>query len=144
MGGSRCQVDAQSRFAAVASYALRLIRMLADIVTKPDGAADGRRKVAATEVEAESVAAVPSGEGESTFFGVRSPEFLGRMHEQLDELVSARDQMGQLLQLAMEIGSDLELDAALHRIITAAMRTTGARYGALGVWASDDTLSSFV
>ena len=66
------------------------------------------------------------------------------MHEQLDELVSARDQMGQLLQLAMEIGSDLELDATLHRIITAAMRTTGARYGALGVWASDDTLSSFV
>lgn len=93
---------------------------------------------------AESVRAVPSGESESTLFGLRPPEFVGRMHEQLDELVSARDQMGHLLQLALEIGSDLELDAILHRMITAARSVTGARYGALGVWASDDTLSSFV
>jgi signal transduction histidine kinase len=52
--------------------------------------------------------------------------------------------MGQLLQLAMGIGSDLELDAILHRIITAAMGMTAARYGAVGVWAPDGTLARFV
>ncbi len=66
------------------------------------------------------------------------------MHEQLEELVADRDQMGQLLRVAIEIGSDLDLDATLHRIVDAAMRMTGARYGAIGVWASDDTLSSFI
>jgi len=87
---------------------------------------------------------VTSGETESTPFGLRSPDFVGQMHAQLDELVAARHRMGQLLQLAVEIGSDLELDAVLHRIITSAMSMTGARYGALGVWAQDGTLASFV
>ncbi|WP_231972178.1 GAF domain-containing protein [Mycobacterium sp. E3251] len=66
------------------------------------------------------------------------------MHEQLDELVAERQQMGQLLQVAIEIGSDLELDAVLHRILAAAIGMTGARYGAIGVWSSEGTLASFV
>ncbi len=66
------------------------------------------------------------------------------MHEQLEELVADREQMGQLLQVAIEIGSDLELDATLHRIVGAAMSMTGARYGAIGVWRSNGTLASFV
>ncbi len=84
------------------------------------------------------------GQDESTLFGMRAPDFIGKMHAQLDELVAARDQMGQLVQLAVEIGSDLELDATLHHIITSAMSMTGARYSALGVWAPDGTLASFV
>jgi signal transduction histidine kinase len=105
-----------------------------------------RRVPAATDVKSSGKCgvAVPAGEGASTLFGLRTPEFIRRMHEQLDELVSARDQMGQLLQLSMEIGSDLELDAILHRIITSAMSMTGARYGALGVWAPDGTLARFL
>ncbi|MBI2695791.1 GAF domain-containing sensor histidine kinase [Mycobacterium nebraskense] len=66
------------------------------------------------------------------------------MHEQLDELVADRQQMGQLLQVAIEIGSDLELDAILHRIVAAAIGMTGARYGAIGVWGLEGTLASFV
>ncbi len=77
-------------------------------------------------------------------FGLRRPEFLSRMHEQLEALAADRDQMGQLLQVAIEIGSDLDLDATLHRIVDAAMAMTGGRYGAIGVWAPDGTLSSFV
>lgn len=77
-------------------------------------------------------------------FGLRRPGFVGQMHEQLDELAAARDQMEQLLQVAIEISSDLELEPTLHRIITAAMTMTGARYAALGVWGSDGTLASFV
>ncbi|HME77807.1 MAG TPA: GAF domain-containing sensor histidine kinase [Mycobacterium sp.] len=66
------------------------------------------------------------------------------MHEQLDELLAARDQMEQLLAVVVEIGRDLDLDATLHRIVAAAMTLTGARYGALGVRGRDSTLSSFL
>jgi GAF domain-containing protein len=66
------------------------------------------------------------------------------MHEQLDELLVARDQMEHLLRVIVEIGSNLDLDAALRRIITAAMELTGARYGALALRADDGTLTSFV
>jgi len=62
----------------------------------------------------------------------------------LDELVAARDQMEQLVRVIVEIGSDLDLDVTLHRIVNAAMELTGAPYGALGIRASDGTLVSFV
>ena len=55
------------------------------------------------------------------------------MHEQLDELLAARDQMEQLLRVFVEIGADLDLDATLHRIIAAARQLTSAPYGALAV-----------
>ena len=85
-----------------------------------------------------------SAEDESAF-GLRRPDYLSRLNEQLEELVADREQMGrQLLQVAIEIGSNLELDVALHRIVAAALSLTGARYGAIGVWASDGTLASFV
>jgi serine phosphatase RsbU (regulator of sigma subunit)/anti-sigma regulatory factor (Ser/Thr protein kinase)/transcriptional regulator with GAF, ATPase, and Fis domain len=73
--------------------------------------------------------------GESTF------TWQGR---QLDELVAARDQMEQLVRVIVEIGSDLDLDVMLQRIVNAAMELTGARYGALGIRGSDGTLVSFV
>ena len=66
------------------------------------------------------------------------------MHETLEELMAARDQMEQLVRVIIEIGSDLDLDVTLHRIVDAAMELTGARYGALGIRASDGTLTSFV
>ena len=66
------------------------------------------------------------------------------MHETLEELMAARDQMEQLVRVIIEIGSDLDLDVTLHRIVDAAMELTGARYCALGIRASDGTLTSFV
>src|SRR6476469_8838257 len=65
------------------------------------------------------------------------------MNEQLDELLGAGDGMGRLLRVIVGLASDLDLDATLHRIVTAAMELTGARYGALGVRGSDGTLVSF-
>ena len=62
----------------------------------------------------------------------------------LDELVAARDQMEQLVRVIVEIGSDLDLDVTLHRIVNAARELTGAPYGALGIRAADGTLVSFV
>jgi signal transduction histidine kinase len=85
-----------------------------------------------------------SGDKVESAFGLRRPDYLSRMHEQLEELVADREQMGHLLQVAIEIGADLELDATLHRIVAAARSMTGARYGAIGVWARDGSLASFV
>lgn len=60
-------------------------------------------------------------------------ELVGQMHDQLDELVAARDQMEQLVRVIVELGSDLDLDVTLHRVLKAAMELTGARYAALGI-----------
>ena len=86
---------------------------------------------------------VVSDEGGSVFGQLGRRGLAGRMHEQLDGLLAARDQMEQVLGLIVEIGSDLDLDATLQRIVHAAMGLTGARYGALGVRAADGTLASF-
>ena len=52
------------------------------------------------------------------------------MSEQLDELVAARDQLEKLVRVIVGIGSDLDLDVTLHRIVNAAMELTDAPYGA--------------
>src|SRR3954462_11199188 len=64
--------------------------------------------------------------------------------ERLDELVAARDQMEQLVRAIVAIGSDLDLDVTLQRLVNAATELSGARYGALGVCAPDGALGSFV
>lgn len=69
---------------------------------------------------------------------------MSRINEQLDELMAARDQLQQLVRVIVEIGSDLDLDMTLHRIVSGAMQLTGARYGSLGLRASDGSLSSFI
>ena len=52
--------------------------------------------------------------------------------------------MEHLVHVIVEIGSVLNLDVTLHRIVDGAMELTGARYGALGIRASDGTLASFI
>ena len=84
---------------------------------------------------------VPSG---SEFADLGGRARMRRMHDQIDELLAGHDQMERLLQVISDIGSDLSLDATLHRIATAAKEVTQARYGALAVRAPDWTLLSFV
>ena len=66
------------------------------------------------------------------------------MHEQFGELQAAHDQMEQLVRVIVEIGSDLDLNVTLQRIVSGAIELTGARYGVLGIFASDGTLASFI
>ncbi|MFS0897322.1 SpoIIE family protein phosphatase [Mycolicibacterium litorale] len=82
--------------------------------------------------------------GDSTFTWHGRHELVHRMHEQLDDLATARDQMEQLVRAIVAIGSDLDLDVTLHRIVDAAMELSAARFGALGKRGSDGTTSSFV
>lgn len=80
----------------------------------------------------------------SAFTRLGGGEHVAPVQQQLDQLLAARDQMELLLRVVVEIGSDLDLDATLHRVITAAMSLTGARYGALGVRAADGGLAQFL
>jgi serine phosphatase RsbU (regulator of sigma subunit)/anti-sigma regulatory factor (Ser/Thr protein kinase) len=81
---------------------------------------------------------------ESAFPWQGQRELVGRVQEQLDELEAARHQMEQLVRVIVEIGSDLDLDVTLQRIVNGAMELSGARYAALGLRGSDGTLVSFV
>jgi signal transduction histidine kinase len=75
-------------------------------------------------------------------FGRRS--LIGGTHQQLDELLDGPGQMERLLRVIVGLATDLDLDATLRRIVTAAIELTGARYGALGVWGPDGRLISFL
>jgi serine phosphatase RsbU (regulator of sigma subunit)/anti-sigma regulatory factor (Ser/Thr protein kinase)/transcriptional regulator with GAF, ATPase, and Fis domain len=66
------------------------------------------------------------------------------MDDRVDELRAARDQIEQLVQAIVEIGSDLDLHGTLQRIVKAAMELTGARSGALGIRGSDSGFASFI
>jgi signal transduction histidine kinase len=87
---------------------------------------------------------VVSEDSGSAFAGLGQRGLVGRMHEQLDELLAARDQMEQLLRVIVELGSDLDLDATLCRIVHAARQLTSAPYGAVAVRDPDGVLLSFV
>ncbi|WP_082943893.1 SpoIIE family protein phosphatase [Mycobacterium sp. 1274761.0] len=66
------------------------------------------------------------------------------MSEQFDALAAARNRMEQLLRVIVEIGSDLDLDITLHRIVDAAMELTGAPFAAMCIRGSDGNPASFV
>ena len=52
--------------------------------------------------------------------------------------------MEKLVHVIVGIGSDLDLDVTLNRVVNAAMELTSARYAALGIRAADGSLASFV
>ncbi|HWD80656.1 MAG TPA: GAF domain-containing sensor histidine kinase [Kribbella sp.] len=60
-------------------------------------------------------------------------ELLGR----IDEAMTTQERLRGLLDAVVGIGSDLDLNSTLERIVTAACDLVGARYGALGVLRSD-------
>ncbi len=85
-----------------------------------------------------------SEQGEAAITGLGRHQLESRVHEQVDELRAARDQLEQLVQVIVQIGSDLDLDVTLHRIVNSAMELTGARSGVLGMRGADGTMVSFI
>ncbi len=81
---------------------------------------------------------------ESAFARLGKRELVQQMHDQLDEMLAARDQIEKLLHVILGISSDLDLPATLDRIVTAAIQLTHARYGALAIRAPDGVLLSFL
>ncbi len=83
-------------------------------------------------------------DGTAAFSALGGRRLVSNMHAELEELLSSRDHVEHLLRVVVGLSSDLDLDATLHRIVTAAKELTGARYGALGVRGPDGTLLSFL
>ena len=55
-----------------------------------------------------------------------------------------RDRTALLLETGLALASELSLSAVLQRIVAAAVKLTGARYGALGVLGKDGLIADFI
>jgi signal transduction histidine kinase len=71
-------------------------------------------------------------------------QLLGELQSRLQAVLSTRDMMNGLLEAVVAVGSDLDLETMLHRIVEAAARLVDARYAALGVIGGDGLLAEFV
>jgi signal transduction histidine kinase len=76
--------------------------------------------------------------------GVRLDELLQELLVRVGEVTSGRERHSALLAAVVGIGTDLDLDRTLERIVEAACRLADARYGALGVIGPDRRLVEFV
>jgi signal transduction histidine kinase len=75
---------------------------------------------------------------------LRLDELLAELQSRLQAVLDARDRMRGLLEAVVAIGSGLELEAMLRRIVEAAIDLVDARYGALGVIGEDRQLAQFI
>ncbi|MBX6769750.1 MAG: GAF domain-containing protein, partial [Actinomadura rubrobrunea] len=64
---------------------------------------------------------------------LRLDDLLDELHSRLEAARVTRDRVHALLEAVVSIGSELDLESVLHRIIEAATTLVDARYGALGV-----------
>jgi signal transduction histidine kinase len=64
---------------------------------------------------------------------LRLDELLDELQVRVQAIRSTRDRVHSLLDAVLAVGSDLELEQVLHRIVEAAVALVDARYGALGV-----------
>ncbi len=71
-------------------------------------------------------------------------DLLVELQAQLDTIRTTRDRMHALLDAVLAIGSDLDLQTVLRRIVEAAVVLADAEYGALGVIGEGDQLSQFL
>jgi signal transduction histidine kinase len=71
-------------------------------------------------------------------------DLLAELQARLQVILGTRDRMRGLLEAVVAIGSGLELEAMLRRIVEAAADLVDARYGALGVIGEDRRLAQFI
>jgi signal transduction histidine kinase len=71
-------------------------------------------------------------------------ELLAELQSRLQAVLATRDRMNGLLEAVVAVGSGLDLETMLHRIVEAAVNLAGARYGALGIIGEGDSLAEFV
>jgi signal transduction histidine kinase len=69
---------------------------------------------------------------------------LGELQARLAAVVASRDRVHALLEAIVAIGSELDLQAVLNRIVHAAATLADARYGALGVIGDGGVLAQFL
>ncbi len=75
---------------------------------------------------------------------VRLDDLLAELQDRLEHVVATRDRVHALLEAVLAVGSDLDLQTVLRRIVQAAATLVDARYAALGVIGDDGMLSQFI
>ncbi|MGJ6968262.1 histidine kinase, partial [Streptosporangium sp. G11] len=75
---------------------------------------------------------------------MRLDELLEELRERLEAVLATRDRVHALLDAVVAVGSDLDLETMLRRIVETATRLVDATYGALGVAGDHSTLIQFV
>ena len=75
---------------------------------------------------------------------LRLDDLLSELQTRLEAVIATRDRMHGLLEAVIAIGSGLELEAMLRRIVEAAVDLVEARYGALGVIDEEQRLVEFI
>ena len=75
---------------------------------------------------------------------LRLDDLLSELQTRLQAVLETRDRMHGLLEAVIAIGSGLDLEAMLRRIVEAAVDLVDARYGALGVIGEQQRLVEFI
>jgi signal transduction histidine kinase len=71
-------------------------------------------------------------------------ELLAELQARLSAVLATRDRMRGLLEAVVAIGSGLDLESTLRRIVETAVGLVDATYGALGVIGEDKRLAEFI
>jgi hypothetical protein len=71
-------------------------------------------------------------------------ELLSQLQARLQAVVDTRDRVNALLEAVVAIGSEVELELVLRRIVEAGVKLVDARYGALGVIGESGKLAEFI
>ena len=71
-------------------------------------------------------------------------ELLAELQGRLQAVLDTRERVDSLLDAVVSVGSELELEAVLRRIVEAAVQLVDAQYGALGVVGENGRLAEFI
>jgi two-component system, NarL family, sensor histidine kinase DevS len=71
-------------------------------------------------------------------------DLLSELQSRVQTVLATRDRVHALLEAVVAVGSNLQLEAVLRRIVEAAVTLVDARYGALGVIDQDGRLADFI
>ncbi|MEV6158072.1 GAF domain-containing protein [Nonomuraea sp. NPDC052129] len=75
---------------------------------------------------------------------MRLDELLAELQVRLNAVLATRDRVHALLDAVVSVGSDLDLETVLRRIVETATNLVDASYGALGVIGHESTLIEFI
>ncbi|MFI6317601.1 GAF domain-containing protein [Nonomuraea sp. NPDC050556] len=75
---------------------------------------------------------------------MRLDELLSELQVRLNAVLATRDRVHALLDAVVSVGSDLDLEVVLRRIVETATNLVDASYGALGVVGQENTLLQFI
>ncbi|MFC4015168.1 GAF domain-containing protein [Nonomuraea purpurea] len=75
---------------------------------------------------------------------MRLDELLSELQMRLNAVLATRDRVHTLLEAVVSVGSDLDLETVLRRIVETATTLVDASYGALGVVGQENTLVQFI